>query len=192
MESNQLTRVLQTHPRPTRITCVLVLPLGVEPSVVGYKPTPQNRRGQAGYMVLMSGFEPLTFTLSEWRSNQLNYISMLVLAQGVEPWTFGLRVRCSTIWAIQTYWCGLRGSNSRPTACKAAAHPSWAKPAYSMVLRNGIEPLTQGFSVPRSTYWAIQAYMVGDDGVAPPEPKHQIYSLARYSYGLISHKKQDA
>lgn len=27
--------------------------------------------------------------------------------------------------------CGLRDSNSRPTACRAAAHPSWAKPAYT-------------------------------------------------------------
>ena len=80
---------------------------------------------------------------------------------GLEPTTNRLTADCSTNWAIEEYvlprreWSGKRGSNSRPPPWQGGALPlSYFR---IVVVRDGIEPPTRGFSVPCSTDWATWA-----------------------------------
>ena len=68
------------------------------------------------------------------------------------------------IMSSSFYWSWWRESNPQPADYKSAALPLshtsiWSCHRFKkeMVPRLGIEPRTQGFSVPCSTYWAIWA-----------------------------------
>ena len=55
-------------------------------------------------------------------------------------------------------WSWWLESNPQPADYKSAALPVELHQRWNLVPRGGIEPPTQGFSVPCSTYWATEAY----------------------------------
>ena len=61
----------------------------------------------------------------------------------------GFAVLCLTAWLWRREWSGRRGSNPLPPPWQGGALPNELLP--QMVPQSGIEPPTQGFSVPCST-----------------------------------------
>ena len=70
--------------------------------------------------------------------------------------------------AIAPYWSGLRGSNSLPPPWQGGALPDELNP--HLVLPDGIEPSTRGFSVLCSTDWATEAKQWRPEWGSNPRP----------------------
>ena len=89
------------------------------------------------------------------------------------PNQFNIKENARTIALTLLMWSGLRGSNSLPPPWQGGALPDELNPHKCyvntialtkhlfvfVVLPDGIEPSTRGFSVPCSTDWATEAFI---------------------------------